>query len=469
MNLELSEILVTYDRLTNWELADRGAMKVDLEALHDLLISAGSPQKCFRAVHIAGTKGKGSVGALIEIGLNRGGLICGRFSSPHVERVTERITFGGIEISEDSLAAVLKRAWLMREHAFARGRVGSHATRFDLETLAAILAFVEAHVHWAVIECGMGGRFDSTNVIDAEVAVLTNVALEHTAVLGKTHAAIAYQKAGILKPGASMITAVAPKSEAGRVVWQEAHKLGCRVDYCPVEISETLFQSNKRLAQAVLDEIGARGVIAQTANLTPKRVGGWLIDNLAPSQASLPGRMERFNVPWQSYSERPSCHARRSIQVVLDGAHVPFNLQAVLRDLNRMEGLEGHCVVVFAIGRDKQAPELLSVLKQRARMVICTQFSAGPPGYDPRKLCRLAKALQIPALYHPSPRAAFAKACTQATTGEWVFVTGSLHLVGELRPIVRTLASWQNGNQACFGTADSITPGHRFQVMGDHC
>ena len=214
----LPEILSRYDGLVDWELRDRSAMSVDLAPLRDLLNHLNNPQKQFRTIHIAGTKGKGSVGALIEAGLDRAGLVCGRFSSPHVERITERITFGGKEISEAMLATMMKYAWLARESAMLRATPGRNATRFDLETLTAILAFVNARVTWAVVECGLGGRVDSTNVIDGEVFVLTNVGLEHTAVLGTTHAAIAFQKVGILKRGATMITGVVPDCAAGQVI-----------------------------------------------------------------------------------------------------------------------------------------------------------------------------------------------------------------------------------------------------------
>jgi Helix-turn-helix len=130
----LPEILSRYDGLVEWELRDRSAMSVDLAPLRDLLNHLNNPQKQFRTIHIAGTKGKGSVGALIEAGLDRAGLVCGRFSSPHVERITERITFGGKEISEAMLATMMKHAWLARESAMLRATAGRNATRFDLET-----------------------------------------------------------------------------------------------------------------------------------------------------------------------------------------------------------------------------------------------------------------------------------------------------------------------------------------------
>src|ERR1700746_1034266 len=253
---DLASVLAKYDRLVNWERRDRSAVNVDLAPLRDFMLQLNNPQKKFRTIHIAGTKGKGSVGALIEAGLHRAGLACGRFSSPHIERITERVTFGGQEISESMLARMLNRAWLVRERALLHSEPGRNTTRFDLETLAAILAFVEAKVKWAVIECGLGGRTDSANVIDGEVCVLTNVDLEHTAVLGSSHSEIAFQKVGILKRGATMITGVAPDSAAGQIVCAEAQKLGCPLVFCLSQPGETIAETHTWLAQNFLEGMG---------------------------------------------------------------------------------------------------------------------------------------------------------------------------------------------------------------------
>jgi dihydrofolate synthase / folylpolyglutamate synthase len=270
---DLARVLAKYDRLVDWERRDRGAMKVDIAPLRHLLDRLNNPQKKFRTIHIAGTKGKGSVGALIEAGLHRAGLACGRFSSPHVERITERVTFGGQEISESMLARMLNWAWLLRERASLNSEPGANTTRFDLETVAAILAFVEAKVDWAVVECGLGGRTDSTNVMDGEVCVLTNVELEHTAVLGSSHSAIAFQKVGILKRGATMITGMAPYSAAGQIVCAEAQKLGCPVLFGLPQPGDTIAEINTRLAQNVLDEIGRRSVTAQDPQFSKRPIG----------------------------------------------------------------------------------------------------------------------------------------------------------------------------------------------------
>jgi len=442
MDSDLARVLANYDRLVDWERRNRSAMKVDIEPLRDLLHQLNHPQKKFRTIHIAGTKGKGSVGALIEAGLHRAGLTCGRFSSPHVERITERVTFGGQEISESMLARMLNWAWLVRERALLNSESGGNTTRFDLETLAAILAFVEARVNWAVIECGLGGRTDSTNVIDGEVCVLTNVELEHTAVLGTSHSAIAFQKVGILKRGATMITGVAPGSVAGEIVSAEAQKIGCPVVFCLPQPGETIAEINTRLAQNVLDEIGRRSVSAQGPQFSGRPIGGWLLDEATQLKAGLPGRMEGFELPVSGGIT--GFRDSKRIPVILDGAHVPFNLAAVLRDLRRVRELAGFFAVVFGTGRDKQASAMLELLKQnRVDAVICTQAGSDVQPWTSHELCHLAGELGLTTEDIPKPRDALMQALALIAGRGWILVTGSLRLVGEIRPIMRGLGAEQ--------------------------
>jgi dihydrofolate synthase/folylpolyglutamate synthase len=438
MDSDLARVLAKYDGLVDWERRDRSAMKVDLASLRDLLHRLNNPQKKFRTIHIAGTKGKGSVGALIEAGLHRAGLACGRFSSPHVERITERVTFGGQEISESMLSKMLNCAWLVRERALLHSEPGRNTTRFDLETLAAILAFIEAKVNWAVIECGLGGRTDSTNVIDGEVCVLTNVELEHTAVLGSSYSAIAFQKVGILKRGATMITGTAPDSAAGQIVSAEAQKLGCPVVFCLPRPGETIAEINTRLAQNVLDEVGRRSVTAQGPQFSKRPIGGWLLDEATRLRACLPGRMEGFELP--PLGDIPDPGNRKSIPVILDGAHVPFNLAAVLRDLRRIPELAGFFAVVFGAGRDKQAFAMLDLLKEnRVDAVICTKAGSDVRPWASHELRHFAGELGLTTEDVPEPRNALMQALALVAGRGWILVTGSLRLVGEIRPIIREL------------------------------
>jgi dihydrofolate synthase/folylpolyglutamate synthase len=439
---DLAQVLAKYDELVDWERRDRSAMKVDIAPLCDLLRHLNNPQRKFRTIHIAGTKGKGSVGALIEAGLHRAGLACGRFSSPHVERITERVTFGGREISESMLARMLNCAWLLRERASLNSEPGGNTTRFDLETLAAILAFVEAKVNWAVVECGLGGRTDSTNVIDSEVCVLTNVELEHTAVLGTSHSAIAFQKVGILKRGATMITGVAPDSAAGQVVSAEAQKLSCPLVFCSPQPGETIAEINIGLAQNVLDEYGRRNVTARDPQFSKRPIGGWLLDEATQLKAGLPGRMEGFELPVSGGIT--GFRDSKRIPVILDGAHVPFNLAAVLRDLHRIRELAGFFAIVFGTGRDKQAFAMLELLKQhRVDAVICTQAGSDVQSWTSHELRQFGGELGLTAEDIPEPRDALMLALTLVAERGWILVTGSLRIVGEIRPIIRGLGAEQ--------------------------
>ena len=216
-NRDLTQAQARLDALTDWERRPRNTMRVGLEPMQDLAWRLGDPQKSFRAIHVAGTKGKGSVSALIEAALAHAGLRVGRYASPHVERITERVSVQGRDVDEPTLARALDRALDGYEAARAAGTPAANATWFDLLTAAAFLIFREAAVEWAVVEVGLGGRLDSTNIVDGEIAVVTNIALEHTEILGHTRAAIAGEKVGILKPGAVLVTTLGADDEAGRV------------------------------------------------------------------------------------------------------------------------------------------------------------------------------------------------------------------------------------------------------------
>ena len=205
-NHDLARAMARLDALTDWERRPRNKMRVGLEPMRDLAARLGDPQKSFRSIHVAGTKGKGSVSALIEAALAHAGLRVGRYASPHVERITERVSVQGHDVDEPTLARALNRALDAYEAARKAGTPAANATWFDLLTAAAFIIFAETQREWAVIEVGLGGRLDSTNIVDGEIAVVTNIALEHTEILGNTRAAIAGEKVGILKPGAVLIT-----------------------------------------------------------------------------------------------------------------------------------------------------------------------------------------------------------------------------------------------------------------------
>ncbi len=189
--------------------------------MRDVALRLGDPHRSWPAVHVAGTKGKGSVASLIAAGLARAGLRVGTYASPHVERMHERIRLDGRDVSDGLLADGLERALAARDDALHARTEASDATWFDLVTAAAFWIFAREGVDFGVVEVGLGGRLDSTNVVDGEVCVITGIELEHTAVLGATHAAIAAEKAGILKAGATFVCG--EQAHAGRAAEDDAH------------------------------------------------------------------------------------------------------------------------------------------------------------------------------------------------------------------------------------------------------
>jgi dihydrofolate synthase/folylpolyglutamate synthase len=469
----LAAAMARLDALTDWERRPRNRMRVGLEPACDLAARLGEPHKTFRAVHVAGTKGKGSVSALIEAGLAGAGLRVGRYGSPHVERVTERVSLGAHDVDEATLAGALTRALDVYEAARREGTAARDATWFDLLTLAAFVIFRDAGVEWAVVEVGLGGRLDSTNIVDGEIAVITNIGLEHTEILGDTRAAIAGEKAGILKSGAMLVTTLAPDDEAGRVVYARAGALGCEVVRSDAGEGATIEETNVALAGAVLDALGREGVTANSG----APLGAARLDSETRARARLVGRMERFKLEPSVSSKgarsaspsplwgrdrvggltAPDLHAISAnlkgaarppssilphkggggpgaLHVVLDGAHVPFNVAAVLRDLARAPELAGPCVAVVALARDKDAAGFLAEVGRRASLIVCTSVPSATRGRPADELQAIAASLGLPCEAEPDPKRALRRGMEHAEkAGAWLIVTGSLYLVGELR------------------------------------
>jgi dihydrofolate synthase/folylpolyglutamate synthase len=422
-NHNLARAMARLDALTDWERRPRNAMRVGLEPMRDLATRLGNPQKSFRAIHVAGTKGKGSVSALIEAALAHAGLRVGRYASPHVERVTERVSVQGHDVDEPTLAPALNRALDAYEAARTAGTPAADATWFDLLTAAAFIIFAETQREWAVIEVGLGGRLDSTNIIDGEIAIVTNIALEHTEILGNTRAAIAGEKVGILKPGAVLVTTLGADDEAGHVLQTRADELGARVKRTRLDVSAPIEQINLALAAAVLGELRRKGVSGRTG--VP--VGAALLDSETRAAARLPGRMERFDVEMSS----------RRLPVVMDGAHVPFNIGAVLRDLALDPDLSGSCVAVVALAADKDAQGFVAELAGRASTIVFTDVPGSSRGRSPIELKALAESLGLVSEVKSDAKRALKRGLELARhANAWLLVTGSLYLIGALRGAV---------------------------------
>jgi dihydrofolate synthase/folylpolyglutamate synthase len=437
---QLSRALARLDALTNWENRPRSTMRVGLEPMLDLARRLGDPQKSFRSIHVGGTKGKGSVSALIEAALARAGLCVGRYASPHVEHITERVTLEGHDIDEASLARALDKALDAYEAASDAGSPAARATWFDLLTAAAFIIFAETRREWAVVEVGLGGRLDSTNIVVGEIAVVTNIGLEHTEILGQTRAAIAREKVGILKPGAALVTSLDADDEAGRVLQARADELGSPVIRPRPGAWATIEGVNVALVGATLDQLGALGLRAPAVG--GAAIGAWLLDASTRLAARLPGRMERFDIEV----------GPRRLPVVLDGAHVPFNLEAVLGDLATAPDLSGPCVAIVALAADKDANGFVAGLGKRASTIVFTDLPGSSRRRAPGELQALAGSLGLKSEAEPDAKRAFRRGVDLASQpNAWLLVTGSLYLVGALRAVVVKAARVRHQDRAKLG------------------
>jgi dihydrofolate synthase/folylpolyglutamate synthase len=419
------------DALINWERKGRGRMRVSLEPARDLCARLGDPQRCAPAVHVTGSKGKGSVCALVDAGLRAAGLRTGRYVSPHVERVTERVAIDGREVGDDVLAEGIERALAAREAALAEGTPAREATWFDLLTAAAWCAFRAEKIEWLVVECGMGGRFDSTNTLDGEVSVITGVELEHTNVLGTTRAAIAGEKAGIVKPGRALVTALPEDDEAGAVAARIARELGSpvlRPAWLASGVRPSIEVRNRVLAGLALDELGRRGWSGRDG----RRLGAALLPPPGSGEARLPARLELFELA--------------GVPLVLDGAHTPLSVADVLADLAAgPPGGSGRPLAILGLNADKDLGGILKSLVGRVDRVLCTSVG-GVLAQSPEAIAEAAGALGLEAETADTPRMALERARELVTPGGWILALGSLHLAGALRPL---LAPTPNRPAAC--------------------
>jgi dihydrofolate synthase/folylpolyglutamate synthase len=444
--------------LVNWERRDKDAsMRRGLEPIRDILRRMGNPERKWRAVHVAGTKGKGTTSALIATALAQAGVHVGLYTSPHVSRIHERIRIDGRDVDDATLASALERSLAAREQALAehegtiakreqaigaheqaiakderaiaeREHAGAEATWFDLITAAAFSIFADERVEWAVVECGLGGRLDSTNVIDGEVCVITNIDLEHTAVLGSTRAAIAREKAGILKRGSTLVTGVLesssdsdPEDDVAGVMRETAHSLGVRV-LRPASLAPTMLDRNVDLARLALDELGRRGVRTRDG----KTFSRDMLDARAIESARLPARSEKL---WSG-----------TTRVVLDGAHVASSVKMVLNELALDPDLATKPIAVLALGRDKDVGAILKTLAGRVDRLVCTTAASGPL-LTAESLAHEATRAGIAAETASDPSRAFARALDLAQPERWVLVIGSFYLAGALRSNLHTESS----------------------------
>jgi dihydrofolate synthase/folylpolyglutamate synthase len=398
-------LLDSYESFTR-HLEDREyfGQKLGLARIQRLLDRLGNPEKKFRSIHIAGTNGKGSTAAMIASILHEAGVRVGLYTSPHLNDFCERIRIAGEPISPDR---VLHWGRIIREAE------EEPLTFFELATAIAFLHFAEERVPLAVIETGLGGRLDATNVITPLISVITTVGLDHTSHLGNSIEEIAFEKAGIVKPGVPVVTGSLPP-QAIEVVREvaSARKTACLV------MTRTLHPAL---------EVGLPGehqrqnaMLAMAVALSLEEFGGVPV----PVEAVIRG-LE--NVRWPGRLETVS----ESPWVLLDGAHNRPAMQ-VLREFLE-EHLEGRrLIVLFGAMADKDLRGILSELAPIADRFVFTAPRLKRAA-DPRKLSEIAASLGKEGAVFDRVDQAIPSILESLGSDEVWLITGSLFLVGEAR------------------------------------
>jgi dihydrofolate synthase/folylpolyglutamate synthase len=396
-------------------------IKMGLERIRVVLDTLGNPERGRRWVHVAGTNGKGSTCAMIEAGLRASGLRTGLYVSPHLVEPTERIQIDCVPVSDAEFAQAFRRVHEISTRLIDSNDIDGHPTYFETVTAMAFLLFRDHNIDIGVIEVGLGGRLDATNVITPALSVITPIDFDHEAWLGNSLHAIAGEKAGIIKPGVPVV--ISPqRPEAAARLYEAAlqspvilagdwpvrnlhlHSSGCRYLTGPLHIECNLAGphqvENSRTAAVALNHLG----------VTPRAIEDGIRD------ARWPGRMEKIST---------------SPEIILDGAHNPAGIRALVAHIEHF--FRGRTVwLIYATMRDKSVDEIGEMLSGVASHIILTASDSARslrpeilrpffPHPDVRTAPRLQQALEM---------------AREADPADVIFISGSLFLVGEARALL---------------------------------
>lgn len=458
---------IDYERADRFPYRSRG---LKLDRMLELASRLGDPHTQFPIVHVAGTKGKGSTSTMIADVLTAAGYRTGLYTSPHVRCVEERLQIDGRLCTPDEFVALIRQIHpavdAMDRDCQTRGEAGHGPTYFEITTAAALLHFVRGRVDVAVLEVGLGGRLDSTNICRPQVSVITSISFDHMRQLGNTLASIAGEKAGIIKPGVPVVTGVTEPEPLG-VIRQVAARRGCECYVAGTHFHHRYGGSSPPLCNAAPNSAWPHGwsafdywedVAGIRTELSGLRVGligrhqaangavalaaigrlreqGWEVD-----EAAVRNGLARVDVPARTevVQQRPT--------VMIDAAHNVASAQALIEVIREMcpRGKTRRRILVFAASQDKDVPAILGPLLAEFDAVILTRFLNNPRAACPDDLRRTAERLLAAGSVPPcelltsgDSTAAWQLARTMATEDDLICATGSFFLASELRALIQ--------------------------------
>jgi dihydrofolate synthase/folylpolyglutamate synthase len=409
--------------------------KFDLGRMRAFMAALGDPQFEYPVIHVAGTKGKGSVSALCASALQASGYRVGLYTSPHLQDYVERIQVDGQPMPHTDLVSLVEE---IKPYVAASPEI----TTFEITTALAFLHFARQEVGAAVVEVGLGGRLDATNVCDPLLTVITSISYDHTSLLGETLAEIAGEKAGIIKPGIPVV--VSPQlAEAGKVLEQiaaerEAPLIQVGRDYLFEPLSRSLQNQDLKVwhksEQSPEDE--------EPANLTIPLLGSHQVENAATAYATLKVASEKGllvdeagirqgfeSVHWPARFEI----IRHDPPVIIDSAHNRDSAQKLRLTLE--DYYPAYAVVlVFGASEDKDIPGMFAELLPVVRQVVATK-STHPRAIDPEKLVEMAGKFDRPVVATASVEEAIVEAEKMAAGGAIILVTGSIFVAAAARAV----------------------------------
>ncbi len=407
-------------------------IRLGMERIQALLAELGNPEQKIKTIHVTGTNGKGSVASMIANILLASGLTVGKFTSPHFVRYNERIEINGKEIDNSTFAMAHTAVAVAVDAVMKKGI--AQPTQFEVLTAAGFLVFALEHVDYAVIEVGLGGLWDSTNVITPEVAVITNVSLDHMDRCGNTVEEIAMQKAGIIKEKVPVVTAAADKALGpitAMSVFKQASLYIFGRDFTGKEVTSTMegqtftlsageYHSNYNIVLPGAHQIANTAVAVVAAKLVSKndaRITEAALHE-GVTHTTWPGRLERIE---------------KAPDVILDGAHNPEGAKALRAALDKYyAGQPLH--FVFGMMSDKAINEVAAILFKQRDKVNTVLADKGPRAASAQQL---AKIVGDKAIAYESIEEAYKAARQAAGKNGIVCICGSLYLLGTFKAIAQ--------------------------------
>jgi dihydrofolate synthase/folylpolyglutamate synthase len=384
-------------------------MRFGLERMRRLMTALDHPERAFDSIHVVGTNGKSSTTRMIAAILREHGLRTGAYLSPHLLSFGERIRIGDDDLTPAQFGAAVAQAKRAAEKVDRTAADDDHVTQFEALTAAAYFEMARQNVEVAVVEAGLGGRFDATNVIPSKVQVLTSVGLEHTRWLGPTIADIAGEKLDVVQPAATLV-------------------LGAGLDPDAVAIAEAVAaRRDATIVRAGTDPgvtVGAPGAYQRRNFALARAAAEVYLGELDPEAVARAAAAVRIPGRMQQVDSEPL--------TLVDGAHNPDGIRAVAESLPELVGDHGRIVAVVSILDDKDAAGMLAALGEAVDELVLTH-AGNPRALSPGTLLSLLRQVHGPAGEIVSdPRRALQRARELAGSDGLVIATGTLKLVGDL-------------------------------------